>query len=128
MIYQDLKKGNHHWEKQNLVTIPHKKGSYDILFCKCGLKGKRRGLVESIELDSRQSKKAKQCTYYKLKEETGRKIKITHCSAQGPIFVNITDGSEHLLITPPEGRDKTEYWVMGIGEPIRLLDNEFKFI
>ena len=127
MIYQSIKKGNHEWEKQNLMTISSKKGGYDILHCKCGLKGKSRQLG-MIDLDGRQLTKAKKCTYYKLKEEIGRKIEITHCTANGEIFSNIIDGSKHTLITPPKDRDKTEFWVMGNGEPIRLMSGEFKFI
>lgn len=126
-MIQNINKGNHQWEKQNLVTLTDKRGQYDLMKCKCGLKGKRINF-EQISIDGRQKSKAEKCPSYTPKEiEGGRKIIITRCTAHGKVFSNLTPNSEHILITPPEGRSKDEYWVEGVGEPVRILEGEFKF-
>jgi len=49
----------------------------------------------------------------------------------GHIAENLTPGSEHSVIEPPEEykekypNGEGSYWVMGIGEPVRLLVNEY---
>ena len=41
----------HEFKKQNLMTLSDCKGSYDLYVCiKCGLKGKRRGLSNELEI------------------------------------------------------------------------------
>lgn len=60
----------------------------------------------------------------------GREIKIKHCSAGGKMFANITDGSIHTVIEPPN-QNKDSYdgvWVMGVTEPVKVLYHEFEFI
>ncbi|MCB1178470.1 MAG: hypothetical protein KDK36_12870 [Leptospiraceae bacterium] len=66
----------------------------------------------------------------------GDKIKITHCSAYGYQFENIKDGSIHKIVfidkfTPEPKMDggfkepKDRIWVMGIGEKVALLPDEY---
>lgn len=53
------------------------------------------------------------------------KIKIKHCTACGPQFENLKDGSIHEVIAPPPGEnDKRGWWVMGVGEPVLVLTYE----
>lgn len=53
------------------------------------------------------------------------KIKIIHCSAYGQQFKNLKDGSIHDVIKPPKGKEHLDgWWVMGVGEPIRVLKYE----
>ncbi len=57
------------------------------------------------------------------------KIKITKCEAFGELFNVLTPDSIHEVIETPEWReDKTEIWVMGNGQPVRLLKKEFNII
>ena len=49
------------------------------------------------------------------------KIKITnHFNAVGLVFENITEGSIHDVIR----EDKNDVWVMGNGEPVKILGGE----
>ncbi len=129
MICQEFQVGYHEWEKQNLITQKDRKGSCDFYKCRrCGLKGKSR-LLGLIEINSNSIKKAKKCPNRIIKNNVGREIEITYCSAVGDAFSNCTSGSKHKLIEPPKDReDRSEVWIMGVGEPIRLMDEEFKFI
>lgn len=53
------------------------------------------------------------------------KIKIKHCTACGPQFENLKDGSIHEVIAPPPGEnDRRGWWVMGVGEPVLVLTRE----
>lgn len=55
-------------------------------------------------------------------------IKVLHCNAFSPEFVNITPGSVHEIVSPPEGYDKKRgEWVMGVTEPVLLLFREFEY-
>ena len=128
MIYQSLETGGHTWEKQNLVTITSGKKPYDIFRCKCGARGKSYELG-MINIDGRTGrKKAKLCPIKSQRSPKGR-VRITVCTAVGPAFSNLTPGSVHELIEPPNDRsDRSEYWVMGIGEPVRILPGEFEAI
>ena len=56
-----------------------------------------------------------------------RKIKITHCEAFGIQFENLVDGSIHEVIKTPSGykNDSKGVWVMGVGEPVKVLNREF---
>ena len=58
-----------------------------------------------------------------------RQIKITTCSAVGAHFANLTPGSVHDIIKPPAGynRERGE-WVMGVGEPVKVLFSEFIYV
>jgi hypothetical protein len=125
-MIQSINKGNHQWEKQNLVTQVDKMGQFDTVKCKCGLKAKRVNF-EQVQVDGRQKSKAEKCPLYTPKESTNKVIIITRCTAFGRAFENLTPNSEHTLITPPVGRSRDEYWVEGVGEPVRLLKGEFIF-
>ncbi len=128
MIYQDIKKGGHIWEKQNLITKFSKRGAYDIYRCsKCGLTGISRQLGR-IEIDGRRIKIAQKCPHATHTSNKGRTIKITRCTAIGKAFENCIPNSVHKLITPPSDRPQDEYWIQGVGEPVRLLIGEFIFI
>lgn len=128
MINQDLKKGGHVWEKVNVITIVSKrKGSFDMFKCQCGLKGKSFQLG-MISIDGRKKSLADNCPLAEKNNNKGVKIRITKCSASGGAFANLKPNSEHLLIDTPKGRSQDEYWVNGVGEPVRLLEGEFIFI
>lgn len=109
----------HEWEKLNLVTQKDNKGLYDLMKCKnCGIKGKRYRL-NTIHIYERY-RHMLQCP---VKYE---QIKIIHTNAFGKQFENLTDGSIHDIIDPPEGytRERGE-WVMGVSEPVLVFYSEF---
>lgn len=56
-----------------------------------------------------------------------KKIKVTKCTAYGKVFSNLLPDSEHEVVTPPQGykNDHSGVWVMGVGEPVKLLTVEF---
>lgn len=120
----DMASTNHKLEKQNLITKKNKLGLYDEYKCtKCGLRGKRYTLGEDLVVDGRfSSAKAGDCPDAGMPA----KIKITHCLAYGKVFVNLTPGSIHEVVSPPKGRNnKNGVWVMGVGEPVKVLFREF---
>jgi hypothetical protein len=124
----------HDFIKQNLVTIMDKSGLYDIYKCSnCGLTGKCHGLGQYVEVDGRTSEqKIKFCNKKPNEAEeqnVGRTIVITFCNAQGKIFSNLTPNSEHVVIATPSGEEIKDngVWVTGVGEPVKVLNNEFKF-
>lgn len=123
MIIIDRAETNHTFEKQNLVTIIGKKGTYDIFKCSaCGIKGKAYNFTE-IQIDSKSKKKALNCPG----SAAVKKIKITNCRAVGRQFENLTPGSIHEVIEPPAGYDNSRgVWVMGVGEPVKVLFGEFE--
>ena len=130
MYYVNDNESTHEWDKKNLVTIPSRKGGYDKLQCKnCGIKAKRftLGRVEIPETYKRE--KAFRCPKA-VSKEAPKKIKVIFCTAHGKAFGNIIPESEHEVITPPQGykNDRTGVWVMGVGEPVKLLSNEYKEI
>ena len=127
----DAGSGNHVWDKTNLVTIVKGRKSYDTVVCKgCGIKGKRYNMQE-IAVDGRvKASTLTSCPNPLSTYEAPKKIKITNCSAFGRQFVNLVSGSEHEVITPPKGyqNDHTGVWVMGVGEPVKVLKKEFEII
>lgn len=121
--------GGHVWEKQNLVTVFKNGKYYDILKCKdCGIVAKTTSLT-AIELKGSYSS---QKVYHCLGEykRNAVRIKVTQCGANGKAFENLLPNSEHEVITPPDGyvNNHTGLWVMGIGEPVRLLPHEYVVI
>jgi hypothetical protein len=120
----NLSEGGHTWEKQNLVTIATKNGSHDVLKCKhCGIEGKTSSLWTIKVKRSYSKEKVYNCTNNK----TASYIQITQCGAFGKAFTNLTPGSIHEVINPPEDyKNDTGTWVMGVGEPVKVLANEFK--
>lgn len=122
-----LRESNHTWAKSNLVTITTGKKPYDAMHCeKCGIKGRRYNLAE-IMIDGRYNEdKVMSCPFAKASNKPKR-VKVTHCAAVGSQFENLVDGSEHDVIAPPIGykNDHKGVWVMGVGEPVKLLNNEY---
>lgn len=120
----DIKAGGHVWEKQNMVTISKKRRHYDQMKCSvCGLQGKVYSLGQ-IDIQVRSAKKGFACKAYKAPI----KIQITICRAVGDRFSNLTPGSEHAIIEPPHGyrNDGTGVWVQGVGEPVKVLPEEYE--
>lgn len=110
----------HNFEKVNLMTLSDSKSTYDQMQCtRCGIKGKRRSLG-FVEVDGRHSEELIQhCDRSKV--ELPDKIKITECRATGAQFENLTPGSIHDVVEPPEGHqnDFKGVWVQGVGEPVK---------
>lgn len=130
MYSVNIKESQHVFEKKNLMTIMGRRGGYDELVCKlCGIKGRSYslGVIRIAESYKRENsflcKKAPPI-------EVKKRVKVLRCNANGKIFANITPNSEHDVVTPPVGykNDHTGVWVMGVGEPIKLLSYEFIFI
>jgi hypothetical protein len=133
MVTINLKDGGHTWEKQNVVTITTRRGSFDIMKCTgCGITGKTASLV-TIRLKQTYGNKINNCPaamkVINAQKERG-KIQITYCHAMGKQFANLTPGSEHDVVAAPEGQkeDTRGVWVMGVGEPVKVLNDEFKKI
>ena len=126
-----LETGIHNFSKVNLVAISDRGRIYDILKCKdCGLEGKRFGFSPNIQVpESTSDKKIENCIHSpSLKKSApdkyiGKKIKVIQCNTQGSPFKNLTPGSIHPIITPPEGylNGDRGVWVQGIGEPVKIL-------
>lgn len=126
MIEVVMTYGGHHWKKQNLTTERDRKGMFDEYKCSCcGIKGKSY-TFGFIEVSGRyKAEKLRKCKG--VMKST--KIRIIHCSAHGSQFTNLKDGSIHTIIAPPEGYDnKRGEWVMGLDEPVLVLNNEFTYI
>ena len=122
---------NHDFEKKNLVTIRGKRGGYDNMICKnCGMKGKRYSLA-TIEIGKNYSEKNVFDCKNAPKIETTKRIKITNKpNVMNNAFDNCIIGSEHNVIPTPKGEkiDNRGVWIQGVGEPIKLLTNEFEYI
>ena len=128
-IQVDLTNTNHNFTKKNLVS--QKDGS-DIYKCReCGIEGIRPGFVNFVILKSSDE-------FCKVKRTTPKnpasKIKITTCNASGLQFGNLLPNSIHKIIEPPEEHaEKSQnwlrgVWVMGIGDPVMVLNNEFDIV
>ena len=126
----DLSEGGHSWEKQNLVTVSGKRGGYDVLKCKnCGIEGKTSSL-STIRLKGSYSE-AKVYNCPNAPKSTVKKIQITNCTATGKVFANLTPGSIHDVVETPEEYKNSKMagvWVMGVGEPVKVLPQEFNII
>lgn len=126
MYYLNLKDGGHNWEKLNLITQRDNKGMFDLYKCiTCGVKGKSYQ-IGKIELKGSYSRnRVEVCGG--SRESLPSKVKVIHCTAYGTRFSNLTPNSIHDVIAPPKG-EKNDYkgvWVMGVGEPVKLLNKEF---
>lgn len=117
--------GGHKFVKTNLVTISGPKGLYDEYKCEvCGMKG-RSYKFGTIQISASYRENIFRCKKLVPK----KRIVITHCSAWGEEFVNLTRGSIHSIVDPPEGQDTSRgVWVMGVTEPVLVFFNEFEFI
>lgn len=124
MITTELTTGGHRWTKTNLVT-QGKNRQHDCYCCElCGITGKSYA-IGSITVPEKFRDKLHRCPGL----ETTKKVKVTECRAVGPQFQNLTPGSVHDVVTPPPGENaKNGVWVQGIGEPVKLLFGEFKYL
>ena len=128
MNISEIKTSQHIWEKQNLVTINRNGKMFDEVICKsCGMKGKRFTLSTVEVSEKYKIESVNLCPKAELR--IPKKVKITFCNALGEEFRNLEPGSIHEVVTPPEGykNDNTGVWVMGVGEPVKLLANEYVF-
>ena len=118
-----FEKGGHSWVKTNLVTQGKHK-SYDTYRCsQCGMQAKSYQLG-CLSVREFYANRIDRCPGLKV----AKRVVITQCNAVGPQFANLTPGSEHDIISPPAGYDnKRGEWVMGIGEPVMLLYEEFYY-
>jgi hypothetical protein len=71
----------------------------------------------------------------KIKPRVPGRIRISDFRGYSNEFKNLTEGSEHMVIPPPEeykekypNNPKVGYWVMGVTEPVRVLPGEFEVI
>lgn len=116
----------HRFEKLNLVGIASKKGDYDQLKCSyCGLSGRsyKLGVIEV-----RPEKRAVPICPKAPKMDLPKQIRITKCHGNGPQFRNLAPDSVHDLVEPPPGysHDPMGVWVQGVGEPVKVLFDEFE--
>ena len=127
MIKQSFETGHHEWEKQNNVTRKYGKKLYDIYRCKhCGIEGKSYQ-IGTISIQNKFYKKAPCCPGVQQKKPT--KLKVLCCTAFSPEFDNIIKGCILDILPPPPGEDnKLGEWVMGVSQPVLLLDGEFQYI
>jgi len=124
----------HDFQKKNLVTISDRTGHYDLYKCsKCGIEGKRFGFGDMLILTKDYSEKIiKNCNGKTTEIPTlyGRKIQITRCWGNGKIFENLIPESFHRVVPAPAPfkDDLKGVWVMGVGEPVKILNQEFTLI
>lgn len=121
----NMSESNHIWIKENLVTVRKGGLPHDKFKCsKCGVRGKSY-MLGVIEVDGR-VKNPDSCKA----AETPKKIKITNCHATGRPFNNAIPESVHDVIDPPKGSEYPNgtggVWIMGEGEPIRILFGEYE--
>ena len=121
----------HNFAKTSLVT---EKGGFDYYTCEdCGLKGKRFGFSDWLNFPKNVDKnKLNNCTGGKVLQDdfVGKYATISRCTAVGDQFKNLTPGSRHKIVTPPQGYFNGDegVWVMGVGEPVKVLDREISHI
>ena len=121
-----IRDGGHIWTKTNQITLKDKRGFFDILQCTgCQIMGKRRNL-ELVEISASYGKKINCCDAY----ERPKTVQIKSCDCFNPAFENITPGSIHQVISAPKSYadDANGVWVMGKGEPVKVLNYEFEVI
>jgi transcription elongation factor Elf1 len=114
-----MKIREHVFEKQNLVTVVKGRKNYDTYKCTiCGI------TVKSYGLSTPHSTKL--CKEIEKPEPSGS-IKIIDCYACGKQFANLIPDSIHTIIDPPSGYVNNDkgVWVMGVGEPVKVLNDEF---
>jgi hypothetical protein len=121
----------HDFDKVNTITKKDSRGHYDQLRCKkCGIEVRRYG-IGSISLTV--VKLSKNECIAEIPDQDmyiGKAIQITHCTAMGGAFSNLIPGSKHLIIPAQHSHynSATGVWVMGKGEPVKVLSNEFIFV
>jgi hypothetical protein len=130
MYYVNVKESQHEFDKKNLVTISGRKGGYDNKICKyCGIKGKQYAL-EIIQIGENYKEENAFLCPKAPKKKKPKQIKITICRAVGRVFENLTPNSIHNVVDVPKGEkeDNQGFWVMGKGEPVKVLNNEFTVV
>lgn len=124
----------HDFQKQNLVTITTKKGSYDIMKCSiCGMEGKTTSLATMQVRNSYSDNRINNCKLTKKQLKSGnkdKKVRIFSCTASWAEREGLTPNSEHTIIETPanERIDSNGVWVNGLTMPVKLLNNEFNYI
>ncbi len=127
MYQSNIKTAGHSWEKKNLVTVNRKGKMFDEMVCRyCGMKGRRYGF-ESVEVSENYNYENVNNCPKAPAPNIPKKVKVTRCTANGKAFSNLTPHSIHEVVEPPKGykNDLSGVWVMGVGEPVKLLNNEF---
>ena len=119
-----MSEGGHTWKKINLVTLESKAGAHDEYRCDCGLTGKSYKLGIIRINPTTETSKILDCPL--RSSGAGQMIEITFCTGQNKEFANLTTGSKHQIIAPPKGQNNNRgVWVMGVTEPVKVLDGEY---
>jgi hypothetical protein len=127
MYRSNIKTSQHNWVKQNLVTVSRGGKMFDEMICSnCKMKGRRYDFV-SVEVSEKYKSENVHLCPKADPIVIPKKIKVIRCMANGNAFKNINPDSVHEVVTPPVGykNDHTGVWVMGVGEPVKLLRNEY---
>jgi hypothetical protein len=120
----------HKWSKVNQVTLKDQKSTYDLMQCdSCQLKGKRRSFTE-IQIPSTHGyNKVFNCPASNSADV--KRVRIKKVNGGPGLFDNLTPGSEHDTVPVPEHqkhKNLSGVWVMGVGEPVRILPTEYEII
>lgn len=127
MYQSNIKTSGHVWKKQNLVTVNRAGKMFDEMVCvNCKMKGRRFGFTSVEVAETYKFENVHLCPKAEP-VEAPKRIKVTKCSAYGAIFANLLPNTEHDIVEPPDGyqNDRNGVWVMGVGEPVKLLNGEF---
>lgn len=118
-----------HWSKVNNVTLYRGKKIYDLYKHTSGATAKRYGITEELTITEKEYIKYKSWMKKRNLEAVGKTIKIIKCFAAGKQFENLLPGSKHTIISPPKNQksDNAGVWVMGVGEPVKVLNSEFEY-
>lgn len=118
MISMNMSNTTHKWKRMNLFAIVRNGRQFDEYKCElCGIKG-LSGRLGYVEFQGNIKD-----PYNCKKAPVPLTIKIIRCNATGEQFRNLTPGSIHQVICPPPG--KYGLWVMGAGEPVKVLPSEY---
>lgn len=131
MIIQEFNGNIHDWEKQNLITLGTGRKSHDKYKCKkCGITAKSINLAQ-VSIPGQFKNKAWNCSNSAESKKAGKKVRVIHCNANGRQFENLTPNSEHYIVDTPQqyvSKKLNGVWVMGVGEPVRLIPGEYTLI
>lgn len=125
-----ITEGQHEWEKQNTITVFKGNKHFDIMKCKkCGITGRTTSLAEISLKGSYAHDNVYFCKGNRI-NDVPVEIQIKKVHAFGPAFKNLSPGSNHIVIEPPKGykNDHTGVWIMGVGEPVKVLSDEFTIV
>jgi hypothetical protein len=120
---ETIKVREHEWRKVNRITLSDNISGYDLLQCiHCKANVKHRTLSEPFT--------KRKCKEREVPIVIPRVIKIIHCNGFGEAFSNIKDGTIHAVVEHPEADKNNDkgVWVMGNGELIKVLNDEFEII